>query len=179
MKLIREFEDITTKDFFDYVEKHLIKEIEETTGKTIKKKDIVKGFRYTRAIEGQQPVIITLKDYKYGKVYASMVESAGERALMSYKVNPTEKGIEVEMDMEISEYERTKDSLSKLKRHYYDTLYLGRMQKQLGQMIIDITREKEGLDEPKDFLGKKAMEHISEKVNEKIFKKDKKEKEKK
>ena len=178
MKLTREFDDITAKDFFDYVENHLIKEIEETTGKVIKKKDIVKGLRYVKPIEGQQPVIITLKDYKKGKVYASKVESGNETAVTSYRVNPTEKGVEVEMEMEVSEYEKIKDSLSRFKRNYYETVYLGRMQKQLGQMMIDISREKQGLNDPKDFLGKKAMEHISEKVNEKLFKRnDKKEKE--
>ena len=69
MKLIRTFE-ITTDEFYDYLEAQLLEEISKTTKKNVKKSVIKSGYSYENK-DARSKIVID--KYVRGKIYQSAV----------------------------------------------------------------------------------------------------------
>jgi|GEM_PF-3587978 len=170
MKIDRSY-DITADEFYDYLEEHLLADIEKATGRSLKPKDLEPGLRFSRTNDADKslaPIYITIDDYQRGSVYQATARSGAEMAVTTYRTSMEDGKLHVVFTEYMTEFENKKDQMGKVKRGYYEFTYLARMSRTLNDMIAGILRKKKNLPEPKPMPGTKSMQHLSEKAQERL-----------
>ena len=98
MKLIRTLE-VSEDEFYDYLESDLVANIQQCEGKDVSVRDIKKGLKYS--IHDKKANVrtdVTILEYKRGDYYKARVKSPADTITISYKTEPDEKGLKVEID---------------------------------------------------------------------------------
>ena len=170
MKIDRSY-DITADEFYDYLEEHLLADIEKATGRSLKPKDLEPGLRFSKVNENDKtnslaPIYITINDYQRGSIYQATARSGAETAVTTYRTSMEDGKLHVVFTEQMSEFDGKKDQMGKVKRGYYEFTYLARMSRTLNDMIAGILRKKKDLPEPKAMPGTKSMQHLSRKAQE-------------
>lgn len=142
MKLIRTLK-IDSDDFYNFLEKQLIEEYKESTGKTITADNIVKGLRFKKVGDkqfGSADVLVT--NYKRGTNYAVTIRSASDTIQISYTTSKDPKGLTIEFEQIIQSFENKKQN--RFFRMFSEGVYLGRMSDTLYdiQKAIDKNNEQ-------------------------------------
>lgn len=149
MKVNRDLE-ITAQEFFDGLFQQVIDDIEKESSKVISKNEIKKGFKYIYRGNDKDVMRVTYEvlDYQNNTYYKAKRSSVNGTVTVSYKVKPTEKGINVEFEQNFPMSNQTQKGLFK---NFSDAVYLGRMTDHLYNIQKKIIFEKEGMKEVKPF----------------------------
>ena len=105
MKLIRNFK-ITSDEFYDYLEEKLLQDIQQTTGKKVKAKEIKKGFRYDKK---DAYTTITINDYKRHEIYSATVKSRTDFITITYQTKETKEGLQITFEEYVDSYDSVRD----------------------------------------------------------------------
>lgn len=102
MKLIRTFE-ITSDEFYDYLEAQLLEEISKTTKKNVKKSVIKSGYSYENK-DARSKIVID--KYVRGQIYQSTVKSATSFVRVCYETQETKEGLKISFEQFMSGEEK-------------------------------------------------------------------------
>lgn len=145
MKLIRTFE-ITSDEFYDYLENQLLEEIQKTTKKKINKRVIKKGYFYENKTAKCK---ITIDEYKRGSVYQATVHSQTSFVRITYHTQETKEGLQIEFEQFVSGQDDELDKKNFVSRQFHNWITFGRMSHTLYDMRTDILNKREGIETPK------------------------------
>lgn len=145
MKLIRTFA-ITSKEFYDYLEQQLIEDIQNTTHRKIKLKDIKKGFSYEKK---QAHSKIEILDYKRNEIYAIRVSSLTDHIDVTYQTYEDGEGLHITFEQLVDSYESTKDKKNPISKFFHEWISFGRMSNTLYDMRSAIINIRENKVQPK------------------------------
>ena len=166
MKLIRDFK-ITSDEFYDYLEEKLLQDIQQTTGKKVKAKEIKKGFRYDKK---DAYTTITINDYKRHEIYSATVKSRTDFITITYQTKETKEGLQITFEEYVDSYDSVRDKKNIVSRTFHDWISFGRMSNTLYGIRNDIVNKKEGISP----VNQKQMESfkglrktLEKKLNEK------------
>lgn len=139
MKLIRTFE-ITTDEFYDYLEAQLLEEISKTTKKNIKKSVIKSGYSYENKDARSK---IMIDQYVRGQIYQSTVKSATSFVRVCYETQETKEGLKISFEQFMSGEEKLPQK-NVLYRTWHNWITFGRMSHVLYDMRDDIIKIRNG-----------------------------------
>ncbi|WP_183277904.1 DUF3284 domain-containing protein [Clostridium fungisolvens] len=146
MKLTRILK-INEKDFYDFLEKDLLSNINQCMSKELSAKDIKKGLKYSKYDnDAHTRIDITILDYKRGEFYKSQIKSLLDTITISYETEVVDEGLKVIFNQHIESFEKEKHN--KLMRMFSEAVYYGRMTDTLYDIQKKILNSKEGIVEP-------------------------------
>jgi hypothetical protein len=169
MNMTRTFE-ITSDEFYDYLEEQLLEEIKKSTKKRVSLKDIKTGFSYRNS---NADSTIKIEEYERGRIYQSVAKSRTSYIRIKYQTKETKEGLEISFDQTTSNDEEL-DKKNKLYKAWSKTIGFGRMSNTLYDMRTAIINKREGIvtkkyQQPethkmlKKFIDKKANENEASK----------------
>lgn len=142
MKLIRVF-NITSDEFWDYVEQGIVDQVQKDTKKPFKKKQIVSGYHYDNVAAKTK---VTIDKYERGKIYQCTVKSYTDFIRVTYETKETDKGLEITFEQYVDDYEKNKDKKNKVSRTFHEWISFGRMSNTLYDMRNAIINKREGIN---------------------------------
>lgn len=138
MKLIRTLH-ITKDEFYNYLEKKLIEDIQKHANKKVKK--IEKGLHYS--VHGKDQfarIDFKVLNYIYGECYELEMKSYTERTVVSYITKEVDDGLEVVFEQIIdSEKDKKRNAISK---KFAETVYLSQMSRTIYDIESAIIKER-------------------------------------
>lgn len=166
MKLIRTFK-ITSKEFYDYLESQLIEDIQKSTHRKIKTKDLKKGFSYEKK---QARSKIVIMDYKRDAIYAIRVSSLTDHIDVIYQTYEDEEGLHITFEQLIDSYESTKDKKNPISKFFHEWISFGRM----SHTLYDIRNAIQNKGTPtQSFSQPEPLKGLRKKLEEKYNEEDK------
>ena len=125
MKIIRELQ-VTSDEFYDFLESEFLNQINQTDNQTKKIDRLKKGLRYSKLSDNvYTKTDYEILDYRRHETYVIQISSHSEKTITSYKTKPCSKGLEVTLEQEQNKL--TKNSKSKLIKWMGERLYFGRL----------------------------------------------------
>ncbi len=147
MEIIRTLK-MSAAEYFDYLIDGLYEDVLKSVNKNVKRKDIKKGFSYTKrpgknGMGAATEIRVTKLDF--GKEYQIVAKSAGDTMTATYKVKELPEGkLEIRVTQIIDSYEKKKDKKSKLSRGWHDLMYGMRLSNTLYEAQTAIDLKKQG-----------------------------------
>ncbi|MCM8711887.1 DUF3284 domain-containing protein [Clostridium sp. SYSU_GA19001] len=125
MKLTRILK-VTEKDFYDFLEKDLLSNIYQCTGKELSEKDIKKGLIYSKFDnDALTRIDVCILDYKRGSFFKSQIKSVIDTITISFETETADDGLKVIFNQHIQSFENQKHS--KFMKLFSEAVYYGRM----------------------------------------------------
>lgn len=88
--------DVSKEEFFEFLYSSVINDIKESTGKTLSKEDIVKGYQYDKNLKNKMgregEVKVTILEFEPYKKYIAEFESNQGKNIISYDVKSLNDG---------------------------------------------------------------------------------------
>lgn len=146
MEIIRTL-NMSANDYFDYLIDGLYEDVLKTVNKNVKRKDIKKGFSYSKnpGKKGQGALTtIRVTELEIGKIYQVTAKSSGDTMIVTYKTQTLPNGkLEVRATQIIESYEKKKASKNKLSRGWHDLIYGMRLANAIldAQTAYDLQKE--------------------------------------
>lgn len=135
---------VSETEFYDHLEQELLSDIRQCAQKTYEKKDIRKGFKYSKYTQDvHAQVTITILEYKRGCLYQSKVQTLSDSITITYQTSQMPEGLQVILEEHIQSYESQPHSF--LGRTFYELIYLRRMNETLYDLEHTITCRREGI----------------------------------
>lgn len=145
MKLIRTFQ-ITSDEFYSYLEEHLLEEIKKTTKKkNIHPSVLRSGYSYENKDARSK---VTINNYERGKIYQVTVSSYTQFVRVRYTTEQTDEGLKITFEQSTSE-DKNLEKKNILYRTWHNWVTFGRMSHTLYDMRTDIFNIREGI-QPKN-----------------------------
>lgn len=141
MKLIRVF-NITSDEFWDYVEDGIAQEVEKATKHRFKKKNLVSGFHYDNNAAKSK---VKIDKYERGKIYQSTVKTLTDYVRVTYETKEVPEGLEITFEQIVGSYDDRKDEKNKVIRFFTDWTTFGRMSNTLYDMRNAIINKRDGI----------------------------------
>lgn len=141
MKLIRTFE-ITSDEFYDYLEDTLLEDIQKTTKRKITKKVIHTGYVYDNPMAQCK---ITIDRYERGHFYQSTAHTKTDFIRVSYETEETPEGLKITFEQFVSGVDDEMDKKNFLSRQFHSWISFGRMSRTLYDMRTDILNKRNGI----------------------------------
>lgn len=165
MKLIRTFE-LTSEEFYDYLEEQLLQDIQKTTNRKVKASDLKKGFTYQKE---QAHTTITIEEYQRNACYSTTAKSRTDFITVTYQTKETKEGLEITFEEYLSSYDSVRDKKNPISRGFHDWITFGRMSNTLYGIRTEILNRREGIKtqklqqpEPMKGLRKKLEQKLNE-----------------
>lgn len=135
---------VNEQEFYDYLEKEIVSEINQYSQKNICATDIKKGVKYTKNMDDKHSKIdISIENYVRGYIYKFKVKTLTDNILISYETKPTTDGhVEVTFLQNIDSFEENQKN--KLFKSFSTAFYLGRMCDKLYDIQNKIINERDG-----------------------------------
>lgn len=165
MNLIRTFQ-ITSDEFYDYLEEQFLRDIQKTTNRNVTTKDLKKGFSYEKK---QTATVITLDDYQRGSVYSTTAKSKTDFITISYRTKEKKEGLEIQFEQYLHSYDSVRDTKNFLSRGVRDWLIFGRMSRTLYDIKDEIIKRREGIDAKPQVIPE-PMKGLRKKLEQKLNK---------
>ncbi len=140
MKLVRTFE-ISSDEFYNYLEEHILEDIKKTTNKRVSKRDLKSGYTYSNKPADTK---ITIEEYERGHIYQTIAKSKTSYMRVSYVTKETKDGLEIEFEQYIKGDEKLKEK-NKLYQTWHNWITFGRMSRTLYDMRTDIINLRDGI----------------------------------
>ena len=145
MKLIRTFQ-ITSDEFYSYLEEHLLEEIKKTTKKkNLSPSVLCTGYSYDNKDARSK---VTITNYERGKIYQVTVSSYTQFVRVKYTTEETADGLKITFEQTTSE-DKNLNKKNILYRTWHNWVTFGRMSHTLYDMRTDIFNIREGI-QPKN-----------------------------
>lgn len=147
MEIIRTL-NMTAKEYYDYLIDGLYEDVLKSVNKNVKRKDIKKGFSYTKrpgknGIGALTEIRVTKLDI--GKEYQVVAKSSGDTLTVTYKTQVLPNGkLEVRATQEVESYEKEKHKKNKISRGWHELLYGMRLSNTIYEAQTAIDLEKQG-----------------------------------
>ena len=167
MKLIRTFE-ITTDEFYDYLEAQLLEEISKTTKKNVRKNVIQSGYSYENK-DARSKIVID--KYVRGQIYQSTVKSATSFVRVCYETQETKEGLKISFEQFMSGDEKLPQR-NVLYRTWHNWITFGRMSHVLYDMRDDIIKIRNGEKIIKGNMQPETHKHLKKFLTKKIEEQD-------
>lgn len=142
MKLIRTF-NITTEEFYNYLEDQLLRDIQKNTKRKVTKKDIHSGYQYENKDANCK---ITIDTYTRGSTYISTVKSQTSYIRVSYHTQETKDGLQIEFEQFVSDQDDRIQQMNFFARQLHNWVSFGRMSHTLYDMRNAIINKREGIE---------------------------------
>lgn len=155
MKLIRTFE-ITSDEFYDYLETQLLEQISKTTKKNVRKNVIQSGYSYENK-DARSKIVID--KYVRGQIYQSTVKSATSFVRVCYETQETKEGLQIRFEQFISGEENLPQR-NVLYRTWHNWITFGRMSHVLYDMRDDIFKIRNGEKIQKNSTQPEVHKHL-------------------
>lgn len=168
MELIRTFE-ITSDEFYDYLEEQLVSEIQKATHKKLSKNIIRSGYKFENKDAKSK---ITINQYERGKIYQSTVRSATSYVRITYQTQEKEEGLEIRFEQFVSGYDDQLDKKNIFSKTIHNIVSFGRMSNALYDMRTDIINKRNGVEKQKEFQRPDSFKKVREKLQEKYEEQD-------
>jgi len=140
MKIIRELQ-VTSDEFYDFLESEFLNQINQTDNQTKKIDRLKKGLRYSKLSDNvYTKTDYEILDYHRHETYVIQISSHSEKTITSYKTKPCAKGLEVTLEQEQNKL--TKNSKSKLIKWMGELLYFGRLSENLYKIQGEIEKTR-------------------------------------
>lgn len=141
MKIIRELQ-VTSDEFYDFLESEFLNQINQAGNQTTKKIDrLKKGLRYSKLSDNvYTKTDYEILDFRRHETYIIQISSHSEKTITSYKTKPCSKGLEVTLEQEQNKL--TKNSKSKLIKWMGKLLYFGRLSENLYKIQGEIEKAR-------------------------------------
>ena len=140
MKLVITFE-ISSDEFYDYLEEHILEDIQKTTNKRVTKRDLKSGYTYSNKVADTK---ITIEKYERGRVYQTVAKSKTSFMRVCYLTKETKDGLEIQFEQSLKGDEKLKDK-NKLYQTWHNWITFGRMSHTLYDMRTDILNARQGI----------------------------------
>lgn len=147
MKITRQLQ-ITQNEFYDYLEKELLDDIQQCTKKNYTQKDIKKGMKYSKYIQDAHArVDITIQKYKRGEIYETKIKTFSDSIIISYHTSQNENGLTIVFQEHIHSFESQKRNL--INKTFHEIVYLRRMNETLYDIETQIIKQRQGIQNKK------------------------------
>lgn len=134
MKIIRTIK-VTETQFYDYLEKNLLEDIQNSRKKQISISDIKKGLKYTKEDKDSKLITeISIQHYVRGECYRFKVTYMSDSTTIEYRTSPTDEGLQLTMTQHIQSFEEK--THNKISQALHEAIYLSRM----SNAIYDIEK---------------------------------------
>lgn len=163
MKLIRTFQ-ITSDEFYDYLEEQLLLDIQNTTNRKVSAKELKKGFRYEKK---QANTVITINEYSRGASYSTTAKSRTDFITVTYRTKETKEGLTIEFEEYLDSYDKVRDKKNPISRGFHDWINFGRMSNTLYGIRNEILNRREGI-QTKKFQQPDTMKGLRKKLEKKL-----------
>lgn len=138
MKLIRTFE-ITSDEFYDYLEDKLLESIQKTTNRTITKNNIKSGYFFENPKARSK---ISIDKYQRGKIYQTTVHSGISFIRVTYETIEKKEGLEISFEEFVSGVDDEMEHKNKLYQIWHSWITFGRMSHTLYDMRNEIIEHR-------------------------------------
>lgn len=139
---------MTAAEYFDYIIDGLYEDVLKSVNKNVKRKDIKKGFSYSKR-PGKNKVgaltEIRITKFEFGKEYQVVAKSSGDTMTVTYKTQELPNGkLEVRVTQIVDSYEKKKHKKNKISRGWHELLYGMRLSNTLYEAQTAIDLKKQG-----------------------------------
>lgn len=141
MKLIRTFQ-ISSDEFYDYLEEQLLLDIQRTTNRNVTAADLKTGFRYDKE---HAYTAITISLYTRGSIYSTTAKSKTDFITVTYRTEETKEGLKIEFEEYLRSYDSQRDKKSRISRGFHDWITFGRMSNTLYGIRNEILNKRNGI----------------------------------
>ena len=141
MKLIRTF-DITSDEFYDYLEEKLLESMQKSTGRKVSRKVIRKGYCFE---DRKTHIKVTIDAYQRGTDYEKPMHSMTSFVRVRYHTEETKEGLKVEFEQFVSGTDDRLDKMNFFSRQWHSWISFGRMSRTLYDMVNEITNRRNGI----------------------------------
>ncbi|MCI1891604.1 MAG: DUF3284 domain-containing protein [Schleiferilactobacillus harbinensis] len=140
MKIIRTL-DVTSTEFFDYLEDRVLNDVLENTGNRLNHSSVKGGLTYTKHYQkAKTDVVFKIDQYIRGEKYQLTSRSVADTVTVTYLTEPEEEKTKVTLIEDIDSYQP--DQHNRILGWFSQALMLGRMSSTLLDMETDIIKNR-------------------------------------
>ena len=130
---------VSSEEFFDFLIKSIVLDVNENSKKQVSEKDIVRGFYYTKNMQNKvgkkARVKILIRELELNKKYTAVFISGHGENIISYQVEELDDG---SIDVAYSEEYIAEDKMSKWNFNIVNVFYKRRAKKKAIKLVKNI-----------------------------------------
>lgn len=130
---------VTSKEFFEFIIDSVVNDVNEKTNKNVSRKDIVRGFHYTKQIPNkvgkEAKVKVLVRELNLNERYTAVIISGQGENVISYEVKELFDG---SIDVKYSEEFIAEDKMSKWNFNIVNVFYKRRAKKKAIKLVRNI-----------------------------------------
>lgn len=130
---------VTSKEFFEFIIDSVVNDVNEKTNKNVSRKDIVRGFHYTKQIPNkvgkEAKVKVLVRELNLNEKYTAVIISGQGENVISYEVKELFDG---SIDVKYSEEFIAEDKMSKWNFNIVNVFYKRRAKKKAIKLVRNI-----------------------------------------
>lgn len=130
---------VTSKEFFEFIIDSVVNDVNDKTNKNVSRKDIVRGFHYTKQIPNkvgkEAKVKVLVRELNLNKKYTAVIISGQGENVISYEVEELTDG---SIDVKYSEEFIAEDKMSKWNFNIVNVFYKRRAKKKAIKLVRNI-----------------------------------------
>ena len=130
---------VSSEEFFDFLIKSIVLDVNENSKKEVSEKDIVRGFYYTKNMQNkvgkEARVKILIRELELNKKYTAVFISDHGENIISYQVEELDDG---SIDVAYSEEYIAEDKMSKWNFNIVNVFYKRRAKKKAIKLVKNI-----------------------------------------
>lgn len=130
---------VTSKEFFEFIIDSVVNDVNEKTNKNVSRKDIVRGFHYTKQIPNkvgkEAKVKVLVRELNLNEKYTAVIISGQGENVISYEVEELTDG---SIDVKYSEEFIAEDKMSKWNFNIVNVFYKRRAKKKAIKLVRNI-----------------------------------------